>query len=36
MSWWCWVRELIDDTLREETKDWYGRHKDGSVWYFGE
>lgn len=32
------VRETIklNGQLKEETRDWYAQHRDGSVWYFGE
>ena len=30
------VREWKNNTLVEETRDWYAQDKTGTVWYFGE
>jgi hypothetical protein len=32
------VRDTVelDGRLKEDTLDWYARHRDGTVWYFGE
>lgn len=31
-----WDRVWLNDSLIEETKDWYAQDKAGNVWYFGE
>src|SRR3989344_4024924 len=31
-----WDRVWLDDSLIEETYDWYAQDKEGNVWYFGE
>ncbi len=31
-----WDRVWLNDSLIEETYDWYAQDKDGNVWYFGE
>lgn len=30
------VREWLNNTLQEDSRDWYAQDKHGNVWYFGE